>query len=294
MSGETRARGLIDTSIVVHLAALDPACLPDEMVLSAVTPAELSAGLGWLCATTDPPPDELLHLLRDAVAPALIETVRRVPWPDDIDLHGGLATWLSTLLGQSPGPSTWLAAALAASSEPPGATSAFQRVYELAVRHRPQAPAMIGLLADALGRPDATTGIAAARYLARAGAAPSCVADQVAAALEHPHSEVRAWAAVTLAHCADERGATALADLLGSEECPWPTRAVWSEHLPRPDRLLDRLRPHAGMLLPAVCDRLRRTDRWVWWHGAGWGMICEDLVHGWVRGVPTRPAPSRC
>ena len=44
MSGETRTRGLIDTNIVVHLAALDPACLPDEMVLSAVTLAELSAG----------------------------------------------------------------------------------------------------------------------------------------------------------------------------------------------------------------------------------------------------------
>jgi predicted nucleic acid-binding protein len=44
VSGETRSRGLIDTNIVVHLAALDPACLPDEMVISAVTLAELSAG----------------------------------------------------------------------------------------------------------------------------------------------------------------------------------------------------------------------------------------------------------
>jgi predicted nucleic acid-binding protein len=44
VSGEPRTRGLIDTNIVVHLAALDPACLPDEMVLSAVTLAELSAG----------------------------------------------------------------------------------------------------------------------------------------------------------------------------------------------------------------------------------------------------------
>jgi predicted nucleic acid-binding protein len=39
-----RTRGLIDTNIVIHLAALDPAELPDEMVLSAVTLAELSAG----------------------------------------------------------------------------------------------------------------------------------------------------------------------------------------------------------------------------------------------------------
>jgi predicted nucleic acid-binding protein len=37
-------RGLIDTNVVVHLAALDPARLPDEMVVSAVTLAELSAG----------------------------------------------------------------------------------------------------------------------------------------------------------------------------------------------------------------------------------------------------------
>lgn len=44
MSGETRGRGLIDTNIVIHLAALDGAQLPDEMVISAVTLAELSAG----------------------------------------------------------------------------------------------------------------------------------------------------------------------------------------------------------------------------------------------------------
>jgi len=35
---------LIDTNIVVLLARLDPAQLPDEMVISAVTLAELSAG----------------------------------------------------------------------------------------------------------------------------------------------------------------------------------------------------------------------------------------------------------
>jgi len=37
-------RGLIDTNIVVHLAALDPDHLPNELVISAVTLAELSAG----------------------------------------------------------------------------------------------------------------------------------------------------------------------------------------------------------------------------------------------------------
>jgi predicted nucleic acid-binding protein len=44
VAGETRAAGLIDTNIVIHLAALDPAELPGEMVISAVTLAELSAG----------------------------------------------------------------------------------------------------------------------------------------------------------------------------------------------------------------------------------------------------------
>ncbi|XVV15376.1 type II toxin-antitoxin system VapC family toxin [Actinoplanes sp. CA-131856] len=43
MSGDV-TRGLIDTNIVVHLAALEAAVLPGEMVVSAVTLAELSAG----------------------------------------------------------------------------------------------------------------------------------------------------------------------------------------------------------------------------------------------------------
>ncbi|MFI1193929.1 type II toxin-antitoxin system VapC family toxin [Micromonospora sp. NPDC020750] len=44
MSGEAPGRGLIDTNIVIHLAALTPHQLPEEMVISAVTLAELSAG----------------------------------------------------------------------------------------------------------------------------------------------------------------------------------------------------------------------------------------------------------
>jgi predicted nucleic acid-binding protein len=44
VTGEVRSRGLIDTNIVIHLAALDPSELPDEMVICAVTLAELSAG----------------------------------------------------------------------------------------------------------------------------------------------------------------------------------------------------------------------------------------------------------
>jgi len=42
--GDAPTCGLIDTNIVIHLAALDPVRLPEEMVLSAVTLAELSAG----------------------------------------------------------------------------------------------------------------------------------------------------------------------------------------------------------------------------------------------------------
>ncbi|MEV6694001.1 type II toxin-antitoxin system VapC family toxin [Micromonospora sp. NPDC051196] len=43
MSGDSPTRGLIDTNIVIHLGALDPDELPEEMVISAVTLAELSA-----------------------------------------------------------------------------------------------------------------------------------------------------------------------------------------------------------------------------------------------------------
>jgi predicted nucleic acid-binding protein len=42
--GESRTRGLIDTNVVIHLASLNPDQLPDEMVICAVTLAELSAG----------------------------------------------------------------------------------------------------------------------------------------------------------------------------------------------------------------------------------------------------------
>jgi predicted nucleic acid-binding protein len=44
VSGEANGRGLIDTNVVIHLAALDSAHLPGEMVISAVTLGELSAG----------------------------------------------------------------------------------------------------------------------------------------------------------------------------------------------------------------------------------------------------------
>lgn len=44
MAGEALIRGLIDTNVVIHLAAVDPRELPEEIVICAVTLAELSAG----------------------------------------------------------------------------------------------------------------------------------------------------------------------------------------------------------------------------------------------------------
>lgn len=48
---ERRARGLLDTSVVIDLDTLDPAALPVQIAVSAVTLAELSAGPA---ATSDP------------------------------------------------------------------------------------------------------------------------------------------------------------------------------------------------------------------------------------------------
>lgn len=42
--GRADARGLLDTNVVIALGRLEPAALPDEPVISAVTLAELSAG----------------------------------------------------------------------------------------------------------------------------------------------------------------------------------------------------------------------------------------------------------
>jgi predicted nucleic acid-binding protein len=44
VSGKTRSQGLLDTNIVIFLSRLDPKHLPDDMVISSVTLAELSAG----------------------------------------------------------------------------------------------------------------------------------------------------------------------------------------------------------------------------------------------------------
>lgn len=62
MPGELR-QGLLDTNIVILHARIDPALLPDEVAISAVTLAELSAGV---------------HLVRGDDATARAERSRRV------------------------------------------------------------------------------------------------------------------------------------------------------------------------------------------------------------------------
>lgn len=44
MNGEQYPRGLIDTNVVILRGRIDPDDLPDEMAISAITLAELSAG----------------------------------------------------------------------------------------------------------------------------------------------------------------------------------------------------------------------------------------------------------
>ena len=44
MSGEAPRQGMLDTNILILRRWIDPAQLPDEMAISAITLAELSAG----------------------------------------------------------------------------------------------------------------------------------------------------------------------------------------------------------------------------------------------------------
>lgn len=44
MAKQRHARGLIDTSVLIDLALIDPTTLPQELAVSAVTMAELAAG----------------------------------------------------------------------------------------------------------------------------------------------------------------------------------------------------------------------------------------------------------
>lgn len=45
MTGDsTRTRGLVDTNVIIQVGLLDPTTLPDDVVISTITLAELSAG----------------------------------------------------------------------------------------------------------------------------------------------------------------------------------------------------------------------------------------------------------
>lgn len=62
MTGEVR-RGIVDTNIVILRGLIDPAHLPDEIAISAITLAELAAGV---------------HLVRSEDPQAHAERARRV------------------------------------------------------------------------------------------------------------------------------------------------------------------------------------------------------------------------
>lgn len=67
------SRGLLDTSVVVDLALLDPALLPAEGAVSTITLAELAAGPH---ATSDPQE----RALRQAVLQSVEATVAALPF----------------------------------------------------------------------------------------------------------------------------------------------------------------------------------------------------------------------
>ena len=55
MTGELPRQGLLDTNILILRKWIDPSELPDEMAISAVTLAELSAGPHEVRRNEDPP-----------------------------------------------------------------------------------------------------------------------------------------------------------------------------------------------------------------------------------------------
>jgi len=233
------------------------------------------AGLARLCLTDTPPPAELLDLLAHAVSPHTADWMRQVPWPDDIDRHGGLGVWLAHLLrGDQPGPDTALTSRLSTSPHPQARIAAIRAGYHIAAQSRQATDEIVADMAQRLGDVNRPVALVAARYLGRVGAATAPVADLLAAAaLDHDHDEVRAWATVGLAHAGDPRAVAPLAGLLGQDRCPWPHSNAAGADLCTPVRLLDALRPHAAELLPALIDRLHEG-------GDGWGPLAGDLVHG--------------
>jgi HEAT repeat protein len=232
----------------------------------------LGGALGWLCATKDRPPAALLDLLTTLAGAPAAQWLRGVPWPDDIDHHGGLAAWLVSFLGDVPEEQARLTRSLITQPDPVVMASARRAAHDVAQAWRAPAEEMLGLLADCLSQPDCTARLSAIRFLARSGDVPSQVADKVAAVLDDDDPELRAQAATVLAHRGDARAVAPLTELLTRAECPWPcTQAASSAP---PQRLVDLLGHHAGALLPAVTHRLAQPGTGCWQH------VRRDLLHG--------------
>lgn len=233
----------------------------------------LAGALAWLCATRARPPAALLALIGTLAGAPTAQWLRDVPWPDfDDGYHGGAAAWLVSFLGDEPEARSRLTTSLIAQPDHVVAESACRAAHDVARVWRTRTGDMLGLLAGCLGHPDRSVRTAAVLLLARSGAVPAQVADQAAAALGDDDPEVRAWAAVTLAHRGDARAVAPLAELLAQAECPWPCAWTWSSAPPQ--RLLDTLSPHADALLPAVLYRLAQPSTGCWRY------VRRDLFHG--------------
>lgn len=232
----------------------------------------LAGALAWLCATRARPPAALLDLLTALAGAPAAQWLRDVPWPDDIGYHGGLAAWLASFLREEPEVQARLAASLIAQPDPVVGASACRAAHDVARVWRTRTEEMLGLLAGRLGHRDRTVRVAAIRLLAGSGAVPAQVADPVAAVLEDDDPEMRAQAAVVLAHRGDARAVAPLTELLTWTECPWP--CAWTTSSAPPQRLLDMLSAYADALLPAVTYRLAQAGTGCWHH------VRDDLLHG--------------
>lgn len=232
----------------------------------------LAGALAWLCATQARPPAALLDLLTALAGAPAAQWLQDVPWPDGIDYHGGLAAWLVSFLGDEPEVQARLTRSLIAQPGHIVAASACRAAHDVARVWRTRTEEMLGLLAGCLGHPGRTVRMAAIRLLARGGAVPAQVADKVAAVVDDDDSELRAWAAATLAHRGDARAVAPLTELLTRTECPWP--CAWTASSAPPQRLLDMLGPYADALLPAVKYRIAQPGTGCWRH------VRRDLLHG--------------
>jgi HEAT repeat protein len=232
----------------------------------------LAGALAWLCATQARPPAALLDLLTALAGAPAAQWLQDVPWPDDIDYHGGLAAWLVSFLGEEPEAQARLTTNLIAQPGHIAAASACRAAHDVARVWRARTDEMLGLLVGCLGHRDRTVRVAAIRLLARGGDVPAQVAEPVAAVLDDDDPELRAWAAATLAHRGDARAVAPLTELLTRTECPWP--CAWTASSAPPQRLPDMLGQYADALVPAVMYRLAQPGTGCWHH------VRHDLLHG--------------